>query len=293
MSDPVVDSHQHFWDPTRVDYPWLTDELARIRRPFGPSDLEPLLRTRGVDCTIVVQTRSSVDETVDLLALAAQHSFIAGVVGWIDLTAASASAALDDLRQAPGGAKLIGVRHQVHDEADPGWLLRDDVQSGVAAVGRACLTYDLLVRPRELPAAVETARRHPEVQFVVDHLAKPRVRQGEDREWADGLARLAEHENVACKLSGLVTEARWNSWRVEDLAPFVHHALACFGVRRLLFGSDWPVCLLAGDYQQVFDAYRDALGVPDDVRARVFGLNAIDVYRLPSPGETSPVPSPN
>jgi L-fucono-1,5-lactonase len=290
MSDPVVDSHQHFWDPTRADYPWLTDELARIRRPFGPSDLEPLLRTRGVDCTIVVQTRSSVDETVDLLALAAQHSFIAGVVGWIDLTAASASAALDELRQAPGGAKLIGIRHQVHDEVDPGWLLRDDVQTGIAAVGRACLTYDLLVRPRELPAAVETARRHPEVRFVVDHLAKPRVRQGEDPEWADGLARLAEHENVACKLSGLVTEARWNSWRVEDLAPFVHHALACFGVRRLLFGSDWPVCLLAGDYPQVFDAYRDALGVSDDVCARVFGLNAIDVYRLPSPGETSRAP---
>jgi L-fuconolactonase len=148
--------------------------------------------------------------------------------------------------------------------------------------GKAGLTYDLLVRPRELAAAVETARLHPDVSFVIDHLAKPRVRLGrEDREWADALARLATRENVACKLSGLVTEARWDSWNVSDLVPYVRHALARFGEQRLLFGSDWPVCLLACSYEQVFDTYRGAVGpVSHDVRTRIFGLNAVDCYRL-------------
>jgi L-fucono-1,5-lactonase len=282
MNHPVIDAHQHFWDPDRADYPWMTDELASIRRPFGPADLEPLLRRRGVDRTIAVQTRSSVEETVELLGLAAKHEFIAGVVGWIDLTAADVSQALDELRAAPGGTKLVGIRHQVHDEPDPKWLLRSDVQRGIEEVGRAGLTYDLLVRPRELPAAVETVRRHPGMRFVVDHLAKPRIRVGgDDREWAAGLARLAEHERVACKLSGLVTEACWGGWTVNELAPYVRRALAWFGERRLLFGSDWPVCLLAGTYDRVFDAYRDALGpVANHGRAQVFGLNAIDFYRL-------------
>jgi L-fuconolactonase len=282
VSDPVIDSHHHIWDPARADYPWMTDELAPIRRRFGPADLEPLLLTRGVDRTIVVQTRSSVEETVELLALAEKHKFIAGVVGWVDLTAANVPETLEQLRESPGGSKLVGVRHQVHDEANPGWLLRDDVQSGIEAVGRAGLTYDLLVRPRELPAAAETAHLHPDISFVVDHVGKPRIRLGpEDREWADGLARLAEHDNVACKLSGLVTEARWDGWQVHDLVPYVSPALAWFGERRLLFGSDWPVCLLAGSYERVFDAYRAALDpVADEARARIFGLNAIDAYRI-------------
>jgi L-fuconolactonase len=282
VSAPVIDSHHHFWDPTRAEYPWMTDEVALIRRPFGPADLEPVLRACGVDRTIVVQARASVDETVALLEVADRHEFVAGVVGWVDLTARDVAGALAAVRAAPGGPKLVGIRHQVHDEADADWLLRDDVQSGIEAVGRAGLTYDLLVRARELPAALEATRLHPETRFVIDHLAKPSVRAGGvDREWEDRLARFTEQEHVACKLSGLVTEARWDAWSVHELRPYVSRALSWFGERRMLFGSDWPVCLLAGTYERVYDAYRAALGpVSVEVQARVFGLNAIDVYGL-------------
>src|SRR5438094_1208951 len=162
----MVDAHHHFWDPSHASYPWLTDELAAIRRPFRPEDLRPLLQANRVDRTILVQTRSSLDETREFLATAADTEFIAGVVGWVDLTAADVADRLAELRAAKGGAKLVGIRHQVHDEPDPEWLLRPDVRRGLAAVGEAGLAYDLPVRARELPAAHATARDVPDLRFV-------------------------------------------------------------------------------------------------------------------------------
>jgi L-fuconolactonase len=278
----VVDAHQHFWDPARATYAWLTDELDPIRRAFGPADLEPELRRRGIDRTILVQTRSSIEETLEFLALADSHAFAAGVVGWVDLTASDVAGVLASLRRERGGERLVGIRHQVHDEANPRWLLRDDVQRGLAAVGDAGLAYELLVRPRELPAALETVRRHPDMRFVIDHLGKPRIRDGaDDPSWARWLPRFAPYENVRCKLSGLVTEADWTGWTIDGLRVYVRRALEWFGEDRLVFGSDWPVCLLAGSYERVVDAYRDAVGpVSPTAQTRIFGLNAIEFYGL-------------
>ena len=277
----IVDAHQHFWDPRRAAYPWMTDDVAAIHRPFGPADFEPELRANGVDGTIVVQARSSVEETRDLLELATRTPFVRGVVGWVDLTDPGITAVVAGLRAGTGGARLAGIRHQVHDEADPGWLDRDDVRRGIRAVGDAGLAYDLLVRPRELPAATRLVRDLPGVRFVVDHLAKPSIRGGQFEPWATDLARLAAAPNAWCKVSGLVTEADWHAWRPADLRPYVVHALGAFGPARLLFGSDWPVCLLAASYRDVLEAVRECLdGLDERELGAVLGANAIDVYRV-------------
>jgi L-fuconolactonase len=277
----IVDAHHHFWDPATADYPWLTDELATIRRAFGPADLAPELDAAGVEGTVLVQTRSSVDETVEFLATAAATPFVRGVVGWVDLTDPGVGDVLARLRAAPGGKRLVGIRHQAHDEPDPDWLVREHVVRGVAVVGGAGLAYDLLVRERELPAALALARRLPDVRFVVDHLAKPRIASGELEPWATRLAEFRELDHVACKVSGMVTEADWSSWIRRDLQPYVDRVLDVFGPDRLLFGSDWPVCLLAGGYADVVGAARATLGeLGERDREKVFGGTAEAVYRL-------------
>jgi L-fuconolactonase len=280
----TIDAHQHFWDPARAAYPWMTADLDAIRRPFGPADLEPLLTAAGIDRTILVQTIASIDETREFLALAATSARIAGVVGWIDLTGPDGAASIDALRRAPGGFRLAGIRHQVHDESDPQWLLRADVARGLAAVEAAGLTYDLLVRTRELPAAVAVAQRFPGLRLVLDHCAKPPIAtRALPAEWVAGITALAATPNVWCKVSGLVTEAAWETWTVDDLRPSVAHVVRCFGPQRLLFGSDWPVCLLAASYERVTSAARALLGelIPDHAqRAAVFGANALAAYAL-------------
>lgn len=269
----IVDAHQHFWDPALADYPWMTGDAAPLRRRFGPEDLAPELREHGVAGTVLVQARGSLDETGTLLQIAQATSFVLGVVGWVDLTDPWI-----DARLAGFGGKLVGVRHQVHDEADPNWLLRSDVQRGLAGVGEAGLAYDLLVRTRELPAALETARALRDVRFVVDHLAKPPLRAGSIDSWAAALAALAQLPNVSCKLSGLLTEADVRCWRAAELVPYFRRALDWFGAERCMFGSDWPVCLLAADYGAVLSLVIDALR--DEERAAVLAGTAIRVYGL-------------
>lgn len=277
----LVDAHHHFWDPAAADYPWLTDELAIIRRPFGPADLQPLLEAAGVDATVLVQTRSSLDETRGFLRIADATTFVRGVVGWVDLTDGAVADTLAELKAGPGGDRLVGIRHQVHDEPDSDWLRRPDVRRGIAAVGAAGLAYDLLVRSRELPAAIDTVQSLPDVRFVIDHLAKPPIRDGDQEHWASLIRPFGREPNVWCKVSGLVTEADWAEWRPADLRPFVDHAVDVFGARRLLFGSDWPVCLLAGTYDEVLQAARESLaGLTPTDRAAVFGDNAVEVYGL-------------
>lgn len=277
----IVDAHHHFWDPGTAEYPWLTDQLAVIRRPFAPDDLAPEIAAAGVEATVLVQTRSSQDETAEFLALAAGTPFIRGVVGWVDLTDPAVADAIATLRAGPGGGRLVGIRHQVHDEPDPDWLLRDDVGRGIRAVGAAGLAYDLLVRPRELPAALELARRLPDVRFVIDHLAKPPIASGALEPWGSRIGAFAELEHVACKVSGLVTEADWSSWTTADLRPYVGHAIEVFGPDRMVFGSDWPVCLLAATYAGVVDTARALLGgLTDNERTAVMSANAIRIYGL-------------
>jgi len=277
----VVDAHHHLLDPARFGYPWLTPELAAIDRRFGPDDLASDLAAAGIDRTILVQTIGSLEETRDFLATAAEVPFIGGVIGWVDLTDRGVPGTLDSLRGGPGGEWLVGIRHQVHDEPDPDWLLRPDVRRGLAAIEAADLAYDLLVRPRELPAALIVAREMAGLRFVIDHLAKPPIRSGAREPWARLLRPFGELPNVSCKLSGLVTEADPATWQVADLAPYVEVALEAFGPGRLLFGSDWPVCLLAAPYADVAGAARDLtadLSIAE--RAAVFGGAAEATYRL-------------
>jgi L-fuconolactonase len=277
----TVDAHHHLWDPATADYPWLTDDLAVIRRRFTPDDLAPELAAGGVEATVLVQTRSSHDETAGFLALAAKTPFIRGVVGWVELTGPTVPEEIAALRAGPGGDRLVGIRHQVHDEPDAEWLLREEVVRGIRAVGAAGLAYDLLLRPRELPAALELARRLPDVRFVIDHLAKPPIAAGALEPWRARIAAFAGLEHVACKVSGLVTEADWSSWTPADLQPFVDHAIDVFGPGRLLFGSDWPVCLLAATYADVLGAARTTLdGLSDSEQAAVMGANALRIYGL-------------
>ncbi|MGJ4930793.1 amidohydrolase family protein [Bradyrhizobium sp. HKCCYLS2038] len=279
-----IDAHQHFWDPARADYPWMAgDALAPIRRPFGPADLAPLLADHALDASILVQTRSSLDETEEFLRIAHETPFVAGVVGWVDLTDPSLTATIDRLRGLPGGDRLIGIRHQVHDEADPDWLSRSDVRRGLEAVFAHDLTYDLLVRTRELPSSIATVRAFPTARFVLDHAAKPPIATGFDQAWADRIAELATAGNVWCKVSGLATEADWTDWDAERLHPYVAHVARCFGPDRLIFGSDWPVCLLAGSYHEIKQALDSCLAqLGPDIRNKAFGPNAMAAYRLPT-----------
>ena len=255
----------------------MGEGLASIRRPFGPEELAPLLASAGIDRTVLVQTISSLDETREFLETAASTDFIAGVVGWVDLTDPSVADTLQELRAGAGGSTLVGIRHQVHDEPDPRWLLRPDVRRGIRAVGNAGLVYDLLVRTRELPAAVELVSDFPDMRFVLDHIAKPGIAAGpRDLAWEQAMVPLADHENVACKLSGMMTEADWKRWTPHDLQPYVTRVLAWFGPGRCMFGSDWPVSLLASDYARTVTTMKTLVGENADV----FGGAATRVYGL-------------
>lgn len=274
-----VDAHVHFWGPAELTgYDWMTPEMDAIRRPFGPGDLRAELERYGFDRAVLVQTCSSVDETHRYLELAETTHFLGGVVGWVDLTDPAVAETVAALKQGPGGRYLVGIRHQVHDEPDPAWLVRGDVQRGLRAIGEAGLAYDVLVRTRELPAALDTARALPELRFVVDHIAKPPIASGDVEPWAARLAALARLEQVSCKLSGLVTEADWDGWRPDDVLPYASRVLEWFGEERLLFGSDWPVCTLAGSYDSVVSLAELIVGAEAE---GVFGGNAERIYGLP------------
>lgn len=276
----IIDAHQHFWDPADDPYPWMSGPAARLRRVFAPEDLRPELEAAGVESTILVQTRPSLAETQSFLALAASIPFIAGVVGWVDLQDPAVTDTLATLQAGIGGRYLVGIRHQVHDEPDPDWLLRPLVQRGLRAVASRGLVYDLLLRPREIPAAITTVQRLPALRFIVDHLAKPEIGQGRHQTWADSIQGFRAHrEHVWCKLSGMITEADWTNWTTEELAPYVATTLDVFGPDRCLFGSDWPVCTLAGTYRQVLDVI--CSNIEPKLHPRIFRKSAIELYQLP------------
>jgi L-fuconolactonase len=251
----IVDAHHHLWDPADRSYPWLdAAPLAAIRRPYRLDDLRRNAERAGVRHTVLVQTVPEVAETRDFLAVARESAgLVAGVVGWVDLTNPAVAQTLDELRAVPGGEHLVGIRHQVQDEAEPRWLLRPDVVRGLRAVAAAGLAYDLLVLPHQLPDAIAAVERVPEGRFVLDHAGKPPIRSSDVEPWATHLHQLARQDNVDCKLSGLVTEADWDGWEVAHLRPFAEVVLAAFGPGRVIAGSDWPVCELAATYEQVWD----------------------------------------
>ncbi|MEC3973669.1 amidohydrolase family protein [Amycolatopsis sp. H20-H5] len=275
----MIDAHHHLWDPSRRDYPWMAGAaLDPIRHPYTVDDLRAVTRLAGVRSTVLVQTVPAEEETVEFLETAEVEPVIAGVVGWVDLTAADIE---DRLAALAALGPLVGIRHQAEGEADPGWLARPDVLRGLAAVGAAGLAYDLLVTAAQLPAARTAVDSLPDMTFVLDHAAKPPISQDRWQPWADELASLADRENVYCKLSGLVTEADWTEWRVGHLRRHTEHILESFGTARLMFGSDWPVCELAASYEVVLDTAVSLTGsLTDPERLDVFEHTARRAYAI-------------
>lgn len=251
----MIDTHQHFWTYDPDEDGWIDGTMAALRRDFLPADVQRDMAAAGVSAAIAVQARQSLEETGRLLDLADRHPFIAGVVGWVDLQAPGLDGDLERLSRHP---RLVGVRHIVQGEPD-GFLERPAFLRGVGRLERYGLTYDILVYARQLPAAVRLARAFPRQRFILDHLGKPDVRAREYREWRRHFNLLAAVPNVCCKMSGLVTEADWASWTPATLRPYLDAALEAFGPGRLMIGSDWPVCTLAGTYKDVIDATLDAI----------------------------------
>ena len=278
----IVDAHHHLWDLGVRDQDWITGPaLAPLRRDFLLGDYQAVAEANGVAASVVVQTVTVPGETPELLALAGASDLIAGVVGWADLTAPDIADRIAALKEQPGGGKLVGLRHQVQTEPDPDWLTRPDVLRGLAAIARAGLVYDLVVTAGQLSASARAAAAVPDLIFVLDHLGKPPIAAGRTQPWEQDLRRLAAPPNVAAKLSGLVTEADWRRWRVADLRPYAEAALDAFGPARLMFGSDWPVCTLAGRYPQVLAAAHDLTAdLSAAERAAVFAGTATRVYGL-------------
>ncbi|WP_217552755.1 amidohydrolase [Streptomyces sp. GbtcB6] len=275
----TIDAHHHVWDLSVRDQDWITGpELQPLRRNFTVEDLEPEAAAAGVTRTVLVQTITVPEETPEFLGIADTHDLVAGVVGWTDLTRPDIAEELARLRELPGGPYLKGIRHQVQGEPDPEWLLRPDVGRGLTALADAGLVYDLIVQPHQLPAAVKAADTHPQLTFVLDHLGKPPIAAGTREPWASAVRALAALPNTVCKLSGMVTEADPASWTVDDLRPYADTVLDAFGPDRLMFGSDWPVCVLAGTYGEVFDAATELIAPAD--RTAVFETTAARVYRL-------------
>ncbi len=281
----IVDAHHHLWDPAARRHAWL-DGLPRLRRPFTLADFRAVAAAEGVTASVLVQVLASTSETEELLAVAADGAgdgppVIAGVVGWADLARDDIGEELDRLRRLPGGDRLVGLRHLVQDEPDPDWLARPDVRRGLRAAGAAGLAFDLLVRSAQLPAALRTAAELGDVQFILDHGAKPEIAAGRIEPWAGLVGTLAGLPNVACKLSGLVTEAGIG-WSTADFVPYVDRLLESFGPGRLIFGSDWPVCTLAAGFPEVIALARATLGgrLSQGETDAVFGANAVSFYGL-------------
>jgi L-fuconolactonase len=273
-----IDAHQHFWRYAPRTHAWIDESMSVLKRDFLPRDLKPLLDASGFDGSIAVQAATDVKETEWLLDLADEHDWIHGVVGWVDLCAESASSELERLSRRE---KLVGIRHVVQSEPDPEFMLREHFQRGVALLAPIDLVYDILIYPHQFAAAIELATRFPEQRFVLDHLGKPPIKSGRRADWSASFRALGARPNVSCKLSGLVTEADWSSWKLADLDFYIETAFSVFGPRRLMIGSDWPVCLLAADHRRVVDIVAAHLErYESQTRAAVMGGNAERIYAL-------------
>ncbi len=273
-----LDAHQHFWKYHPAHQVWMTEQMAVLRRDYLPGELKPLLRAIGFDGTIAVQARQMIEETEWLLELSDQYDFIQGVVGWVDLRSPRLR---EQLRKYASHPKLVGVRHVVHDEPDDHFMLSSEFRRGLAQLREFNLTYDLLLFPRHLPVALKLVAEFPSQPFVLDHIAKPAIREGQVSPWREDLKRLAEFPNVHCKLSGMVTEARWKQWQPEDFRPHLDVVIASFGADRVMIGSDWPVCTLAGDYSSTMGIAIDYVRqFSAKVQEDILGGNCARFYRL-------------
>ena len=273
-----IDAHHHLWCYSTAEYGWIDDRMRALRRDFLPADLEKEFHAAGIAGAVTVQARQSLAETEWLLSLTATSPFLRGVVGWAPIASERFPADLDQLR---AHKKLKGLRHVIQDEPDPNFILRPDFNRGISALKGSGLVYDILIFEKQLSAAIAFVDRHPNQIFVLDHMAKPRIREGAMEPWRNHFSELARRENVYCKLSGLVTEADWAAWSEGGLRVYVEIALAAFGPGRMMVGSDWPVCLLATTYGEWFAAVdRMILSLSATEKARILGGTATEVYRL-------------
>jgi L-fuconolactonase len=271
-----LDAHQHFWKYSAREYAWINNEMGALKRDFLPQDLRPLLEANGFDGCISVQARQDLEETEWLLELAEQNDFIKGVVAWVDLRSPDLQAQLDQLAQH---SKLVGVRHIVQAEPDDQFMLREDFRSGIAQLRERGLTYDLLLYPRHLPVAVKLVGQFPDQPFVLDHIAKPEIAAGLRAPWEQDLRELAKFDNVCCKVSGMVTEARWNAWKAADFRPYLDVVFEAFGPDRLMIGSDWPVCTVSASYEATMRIVKEYLAqLPADSQEKVLGKNCARFY---------------
>jgi len=273
----TIDAHQHFWQYHPEQHSWITDEMAVIRRNFMPADLQPVLEANGIDGCVAVQADQTDAETDFLLVLAGKNDFIKGIVGWTDLR----SATLDkNLERYAENRKIKGFRHILQGE-DPAFMLQPNFLRGIGQLEKYGFTYDILIYPKHLPAALQLVQQFPRQPFVIDHVAKPYIKDGLIDEWKKGMAALAEHPNVYCKISGMVTEADMRRWKQKDFEPYLDIATALFGTGRIMYGSDWPVCLAAGSYESVFAIVKNYFAAfSADEQQSFFGGNAAAFYHL-------------
>jgi L-fuconolactonase len=275
----IIDAHHHFWAPARGDYGWMPAGHPVLTRDYLPSDIRPLLRKTGVDRTVLVQAAPTEAETAYLLQLADSTDFVAGVVGWLDFEDAHFPSKLDRLVAHP---KLVGLRPMLQDLEDDAYIMRPLVLANLRHLAASHLSLDVLTFPRQLPHVIHALEAVPNLRAVINHVSKPPIATGWDADWARDIAQIAAGSGVYCKLSGMVTEADHANWRPNDLAPFINHVFDCFGADRLMFGSDWPVCLLAAEYGEVLNALRTIIDARLDATgiAKIYGSNALDFYRL-------------
>ena len=274
-----IDAHQHFWIYNSSEYGWIDDRMKVLKRDYLPGDLKSELAGTTFSGTVAVQARQSAEETRWLLQLAGQFDFIKGVVGWIDLC--SEGTMRRQLDEFCKSEKLVGVRHVVHDEPEDDFMLRDDFLKGISLLKDYKLTYDLLLFPKHLPAASKVVSMFPEQKFVLDHISKPLIKDHIISPWKEDIFRMADHKNVWCKLSGMVTEADWESHKSEDFRPYLDIIFEAFGTDRLMTGSDWPVCRLADEYKDVMGIIEGYIsGMPDLIQQKILGRNCIDFYSL-------------
>ena len=276
-ASPVVDSHHHFWDLGKFDYDWMP-EGSPLRVNYGPEELRPQLKAAGVDRTVIVQAHQSLEETYWLLDLAEATDYVAGIVGWVDLNDPKVGDELDKLQRNPW---FKGVRHIWESEEDPGWLDKPGAINGLKELERRGICYDFLVRPPNIPFVPRIMEKVPDLRAVVDHIAKPNIKEHMVEPWLSGLRHIASIDGIRCKVSGMITEADHANWTIDDLKPYVHHVVGMFGTDRLMFGTDWPVCTLAGSYEKVVTTARELFDSFSPLEKNwIFGGTATDFYRL-------------
>lgn len=272
-----IDAHQHFWNYDPLEHAWMTDDMYAVKKNFLSVDLEPLLEQNKIDGTVLVQVTQSPEETQALIKISESAHFIKGIVGWVDLLADDIFIKLDEYRKFP---KVKGFRHILQLE-EPGFMLQPAFLRGISALKEFGFTYDILIYPNHLSAALKLVEKFPEQLFVIDHLAKPLIKAGSITEWQKGITVIASCENVYCKISGMVTEADWKGWKYSDFTPYIDCIVNCFGMKRVMYGSDWPMCLVAASYKEVIKIAEDYFApFPASDRQLFFGGNAQSFYHL-------------